>query len=340
MEEKIILGDSFEEIKNLNDNSIDSLVTDPPYGMSNITHKSFMDCMIKWCNDDNMYIPKAKGFRNKSWDAFVPPPGFWKQVLRVLKPGSYGLIFSSSRTIDLMGLSLRIAGFEIRDCISWLYGEGFVKNYDIGKKIKNKKGYGTALKPAHEPVLLIRKPIEKNIIHNVLKWNVGGLNIDDCRIDTDEIRIQGNQYGGGVTNFGGYRQGGKVYDKGRFPSNVIFDNKASKSLKKASRFFYCAKSSPSERSAGIDKNIHPTVKPIEIMRYLCRLITPVDGLILEPFLGSGTTAIAANKENFSIIGIEREKEYYDIALKRIEYWKNHDHAMTPQIKDDEQLNLF
>lgn len=382
----IIHGDSFEEVKTLETNSIDALVTDPPYGMSNISHKAFMDCMVKWCTDDNMYLPKAKGFMNKSWDGFVPPPGFWKEVLRVLKPGAYGLVFASSRTMDLMGLALRIAGFEIRDCITWLYGSGFPKSYDISKgidsfkgckrevvgKMKTKifkdsqyvgkhvgtgyinitapssqeakqwSGWGTALKPSYEPALLIRKPLNQSVAESVLEWGVGGLNIDGCRIDTDEIRIQGNHYGGGVTNFGGYRQGGKVYDKGRFPSNTLFDNEAIKELKEQSRFFYTAKSSPAERSAGLKKNIHPTVKPIEIMRYLCRLITPPNGLILEPFLGSGTTAIAAHKENFRIIGIEREQEYVEIAKARLEYWRTHEHVMTPQNPppESDQLNLF
>lgn len=361
----IIHGDSFEEVKTLETNSIDALVTDPPYGMSNISHKSFMDCMVNWCTDDDMYLPKAKGFMNKSWDGFVPPPGFWKEVLRVLKPGAYGLVFASSRTMDLMGLTLRIAGFEIRDCITWLYGNGFPKSHDISKSIdkikgcervlieraiaapssqeaKQWEGWGTALKPSYEPALLIRKPLNQSVAENVLEWRVGGLNIDGCRIDTDEIRIQGDHYGGGVTNFGGYRQGGKVYDKGRFPSNTLFDNEAIKGLKEQSRFFYTAKSSPAERSAGLKKNIHPTVKPIEIMRYLCRLITPPNGLILEPFLGSGTTAIAAHKENFRIIGIEREQEYVEIAKARLEYWKTHEHAMTPQNPpvESEQMNLF
>ena len=384
----IIHGDSFDEVKNIESNSIDALVTDPPYGMSSISHKSFMDCMIHWCSDNDMYLPKAKGFMNKSWDGFVPPPGFWKEVLRVMKPGAYGLVFASSRTQDLMGLSLRIAGFEIRDCVTWLYGSGFPKSHDISKaidKIKgaNRKviaidkrynepsglvkvgqgervlierkitapstqeaqqwdGWGTALKPSYEPALLIRKPLDQSVAKNILEWGVGGLNIDGCRIDTDEVFISGDHYGGTATGFGGYGKGGKIYDKGRYPSNTIMDDAASSLLKEQSRFFYTAKASPSERSAGITRNIHPTVKPIEIMRYLCRLITPPGGLILEPFLGSGTTAIAAHKENFEIIGIEREQEYIEIAKARLEYWKTHEHAMTPQNPpvESEQMNLF
>jgi site-specific DNA-methyltransferase (adenine-specific) len=394
----IIHGDSFEEVKTLETNSIDALVTDPPYGMSNISHKAFMDCMVNWCTDDDMYLPKAKGFMNKSWDGFVPPPGFWKEVLRVLKPGAYGLVFASSRTMDLMGLALRIAGFEIRDCITWLYGSGFPKSHDISqaidkikgckRKIVGKKtagmgsgktfgmlqaegdnksakkiipitapssqeakqwsGWGTALKPSYEPALLIRKPLNQSVAENVLEWGVGGLNIDGCRIDSNESLARMNKLDNGM--FGCGKNANKnqqridqgLKELGRFPSNTLFDNEAIKELKEQSRFFYTAKSSSAERSAGLKKNIHPTVKPIEIMRYLCRLITPPNGLILEPFLGSGTTAIAAHKENFRIIGIEREQEYVEIAKARLEYWKTHEHAMTPQNPpvESEQMNLF
>jgi len=359
--------------------------------------------MIQWCKDDDMYLPKAKGFMNKSWDGFVPPPGFWKEVLRVLKPGSYGLVFASSRTMDLMGLALRIAGFEIRDCITWLYGEGFPKSHDISKAIdkfkgekreiigkksevilksmqrfkeqdgrkkksdfsnigfitapsskeaKKYNGYGTALKPSYEPALLIRKPMKKSVAENVIHWGVGGLNIDECRIDSNDSLARINNFKDyGFMNQGTVGKGKNnqvlrieqgLEEQGRFPSNTLFDSEAAKGLKENSRFFYTAKASKAERSAGLDGlNIHPTVKPIEIMRYLSRLITPPNGVILEPFLGSGTTAIAAEKEGFKIIGIEREKEYYDIALKRIEYWKTHNHAMTEQNPvNNDQLDLF
>ena len=387
----IIHGDSFEEVKTLQDNSIDALVTDPPYGMSNISHTAFMDCMMKWCSDDDMYLPKAKGFMDKSWDGFVPPPGFWKEVLRVLKPGAYGLVFASSRTQDLMGLSLRIAGFEIRDCVTWLYGSGFPKSHDVSKGIDKLKGcerkivkkrfrsfggkpnyhvdpscgkygfqenfnitapssqeaqqwqgWGTALKPSYEPALLIRKPFKGSVASNVLEWGVGGINIDGCRIEGEALKyivpLTWGNNGYGCNKAKGYSSK-QIYDKGRFPSNTIMDDVASSLLKDESRFFYTAKASPGERSAGIKRNIHPTVKPIEIMRYLCRLITPPNGLILEPFLGSGTTAIAAEKEGFNIIGIEREQEYYDIAQARIKYWSTHDHAMTPQNPPDEEVQL-
>ena len=136
----IIHGDSFEELKKLNDNSIDSLVTDPPYGLSNISLDTFNQCMIEWCTGDDSYIPSTRGFMGKSWDGFVPPPALWKEVFRVMKQGAHGLVFAGSRTQDLMGLSLRLAGFEIRDCVTWLYGSGFPKSHDVSKAIDKYKG--------------------------------------------------------------------------------------------------------------------------------------------------------------------------------------------------------
>jgi site-specific DNA-methyltransferase (adenine-specific) len=390
----IIHGDSFEELKKLEDCSIDSLVTDPPYGLSSISSKVFNECMLKWCTDDDSYIPSVKGFMGKSWDSFVPPPALWKEVYRVLKPGAHGLVFAGSRTQDIMGLSLRLAGFELRDCITWLYGSGFPKSHDISKaieshtingssnpkdfkKLKGKptgkkinlglkknaydvgarkeiylhneikkvelttqeakqwSGWGTALKPAYEPALLVRKPFKGSVAQNVLEHGTGGINIDGCRIGKTGGTIKDrktteadsvNCYGVGLNG-----SWAKAINKGRFPSNVLMDDKASDMLENQARFFYTAKASPAERSAGLDGiNLHPTVKPIEIMRYLARLITPPGGTILEPFLGSGTTAIAALKENFNIIGIEREAEYVDIARARLAYWAKHDHAMTKQ----------
>lgn len=137
----IIHGDSFDELKKLEDCSIDSLVTDPPYGLSSISSKVFNECMLKWCTDDDSYIPSVKGFMGKSWDSFVPPPALWKEVYRVLKPGAHGLVFAGSRTQDIMGLSLRLAGFELRDCITWLYGSGFPKSHDISKAIDKFNGF-------------------------------------------------------------------------------------------------------------------------------------------------------------------------------------------------------
>jgi hypothetical protein len=189
------------------------------------------------------------------------------------------------------------------------------------------EGWGTALKPANEPIVLARKPLsEKTIVENVMKWGTGGLNIDGCRIGTEQIKTHGKRQGKGVslewskyTSPEGYEGG---IHQGRFPANVILDEEAGRMLDEqqggASRFFYVAKASQSERThGGKVENNHVTVKPLKLMRYLCRLIAPPGGLILDPFAGSGTTLIAAVEEGFSVIGIEREPEYCEIIRKRM-----------------------
>ena len=189
------------------------------------------------------------------------------------------------------------------------------------------EGWGTALKPAHEPIVMARKPLsEKSIVDNVLKWGTGGINIDGCRIegyDTGSERKITNRKSrneNGVwtdENSGMKADGAKFADadpKGRYPANVMHDGLQ----KEWARYFYCPKVSKSERNNSTIKNTHPTVKPIKLMRYLCRLVTPKGGVVLDPFMGSGSTGIATKQENFQFIGIEKEKEYYDIACKRIE----------------------
>lgn len=388
----LINGDSLQVLKDFESNSIDAVVSDPPYGLSQITTKQFANCMLKWCTDDDSYMPSSKGFMGKSWDSFVPPPSLWKEVFRILKPGGHALIFAGSRTQDLMGLSLRLAGFEMRDVIQWIYGEGFPKSLNIGKAIdkiqgnerknlgrnpnsrenaKKEKslyalgtsgktgfitkgesqweGYGTALKPAYEPALLVRKPVQGSIAQNVLDHGVGGLNIDGCRIETNEIlgRLKGG-FGNamvGANNYSNFNSIGITKEGGRFPSNVILNEETENTEWK--RFFYCAKASREEREEGLNGNqdrinIHPTVKPIDLMQYLCRLITPPNGVVLDPFMGSGSTGIGAVKEGFNFIGIEREKEYFEIAKARIRYWSNINltyDSNEEKIKD-EQLNIF
>ena len=232
-----------EVLKDLEDNSIDSVVSDPPYGLSQISTQVFNECMLKWCTDDRSFMPSSKGFMGKSWDSFVPPPSLWDEVYRVLKPGGHALIFAGSRTQDLMGLSLRLAGFEMRDCVQWIYGSGFPKSLNIGKAVdkmqghktgnqgyipnyknsthgkgfggghkiekykgtskeaKQWEGWGTALKPAYEPALLVRKPFRGSVAQNVLEYGVGGINVDGGRIDTDQDLSFSKSEKKGVTNF-------------------------------------------------------------------------------------------------------------------------------------------
>jgi site-specific DNA-methyltransferase (adenine-specific) len=397
----------------MKDNSIDSIVTDPPYGLGK--EPDIVEVMKSWIETGYHKI-QGSGFMGKEWDSFVPQPIVWKEIYRVLKPGGHILCFSGTRTVDWMGMSLRFAGFEIRDTLAWIYGSGFPKSLNIGKAIDviqgNERevlgnngtrpiqtreeniitkgnteweGWGTALKPALEPIILARKPIsEKTIAENVLRWGTGGINIDDCRIDysnNDDSRI-GKEYkhnakaGLEIGNHKNNKDGQEQLlhnPEGRFPANVLHDGseeviqnfpyskssggsgQATKQKSgyknngiqfsgykqgyeadglggyrdegSASRFFYCAKASQEERIMGLydnneKQNFHPTVKPLKLMRYLCKLITPKNGVILDPFMGSGTTGMSAILENFNFIGIEKEKEYFELSNQRIKYVKD------------------
>jgi len=365
---KLILGDCLDKLKELDDNSVDSIVTDPPYGLS---------------------------FMGKKWDYDVPSQEIFEECLRVLKPGGYLLSFAGSRTYHRMAVRVEDAGFEIRDQIMWIYGSGFPKSLNIGKKVDEYEGWGTALKPAHEPIVMARKPLsEKTVVNNVLEWGTGGINIEESRIpykSKDDMEIRKNTHREtnklGDGNFGGGKYSQPV-ESGRFPSNIILDKEAGKILDEqtgqlksgdmpgkykgwgkngiygsadnkleqtyygdkggASRFFYCPKTSKKDRNEGLDdfeekksrkwrddkgmkftgsgnprkemsKNFHPTVKPTDLMLYLIRLVTPTVGTTLDPFMGSGSTGKAAVRGGFNFVGIEREKEYIEIAEARIQY---------------------
>ena len=387
-------GNNLEVLKTLEPNSIDSIITDPPYGLS---------------------------FMNKKWDYDVPSIEFWKEVYRVLKPGGHILSFGGTRTYHRMVVNMEDAGFEIRDQIMWIYGSGFPKSLNIGKGINNLennewRGWGTGLKPSNEPICLARKPIsEKTIVKNVLKWRTGGINIDGCRVGIDGI--DDRRAGKRTCNiFDEVKVSGGIdspeyipSSEGRFPANLIFEcicdevikgekgevkksggsrencelshewgysdivrtnftdkgdihtnpncpcrlldeqsgisiTGASKPKRKydggnlgggnaikdypsskggASRFFYVAKTSKKERNLTIDNNNHPTVKPIKLMSYLCKLITPPNGVILDPYMGSGSTGIAALINDFNFIGIEMDTNYYDIAQGRINNYEEY-----------------
>ena len=390
--------DCLKVLQAMADNSVDSIVTDPPYGMSQHKQADIKTALAAWLNGDE-YVHGSKGFLGNEWDRFVPSPIMWSEALRVLKPGGHILCAASTRTSDLMGMSLRLAGFEIRDSVLWVYGSGFPKSHNIGKaydKLQGNsrtvvdggqvagtlgsntmdggkanpdyqhttgnsewEGKGTALKPAHEPFILARKPIEANltITENCIKWGTGAIEIDGCRVPTDDLNGGAYRNADVGTNdfFTGLKRGviGEyAQPEGRFPANVIIDdseivasqfpqttsgarkeynhaptaatvnfksgclksNACKGSSGSAARFFYCAKASKTERGVG---NNHPTVKPISLMRYLCRLITPTNGVILDPFMGSGTTGIAAKLEGFSFIGCELNNDYFKIASTRI-----------------------
>jgi DNA modification methylase len=243
-------GNCLDELKNLADNSVDAIVTDPPYGLGDSNPDYIMSALKMWIDGDRAHIPAGKGFMGKQWDAFVPPPAVWDECFRVLKPGGYILVFAGSRTQDLMGLSVRMAGFEIRDSLSWVYAQGFPKSLDIGKALEKAgnteaaeqwSGWGTALKPAVEPIIMGRKPLsEKNVSLNVLKWGTGGINIDQSRIGTQtmgggtmpDLRDVGAKskeaIGIDKLSFGQVSGADRIeYDNfktGRFPANLLLNH--------------------------------------------------------------------------------------------------------------------
>ena len=327
---KLIHADCLKAMKEMPDNSVDAVVTDPPYGLS---------------------------FMGKKWDYDVPSVEIWRECLRVLKHGGHLLSFGGSRTYHRMACAIEDAGFEIRDQIMWVYGSGFPKSFNIGKKANEWEGWGTALKPAHEPIVVARKPFVGTVVANVLEHGTGGLNIGACRVGDE---VLGEHTSGNIPNdrgTWGTKEGYVMPQRvGRFPANFIHDGSdevVSLLPEEKARFFYCAKASKSERNAGLEafedkksqhnaggigrkvsvekrleqgkenapmmKNIHPTVKPIALMRYLCRLVTPTNGVVLDPFMGSGTTGVGAVAEEFDFIGIEMDEEYLKIAEARIKH---------------------
>jgi site-specific DNA-methyltransferase (adenine-specific) len=376
-------GDNREVLRTMPDNSVDSIVTDPPYEL---------------------------GFMGKKWDStgIAYDQTLWAECLRVLKPGGHLIAFGGTRTYHRMTCAIEDAGFEIRDCIQWIYGSGFPKSLDVSKAIDKQAGaerevvgkgkpmrslgvmhddkwisdaeyaltaphlptaqqwhgFGTALKPANEPAVLARKPLSGTVADNVLTWGVGGLNIDGCRVEGSDSDINARKQktikdklaDKQIYNDGWYGSGaGWSASTGRWPANVILDEEAAQMLDAqsghdASRFFYVAKASRAEREAGLDgmkvqiaqstgmsgdsmplrqngterktpmrANHHPTVKPITLMRYLVRLVTPPGGTVLDPFMGSGSTGCAAMLEAMQFIGIELSAEYLEIARRRIEF---------------------
>ncbi len=285
------LGDCLEVLATLPDNSVDSIVTDPPYGLS---------------------------FMGKKWDYDVPSVAIWEQCLRVLKPGGHLLAFAGTRTQHRMACRIEDAGFEIRDMIAWVYGSGFPKSHNLEG---DHKGWGTALKPALEPITMARKPFSSTVAANVIQYGTGAINVDGCRVGTES---RWNPSAGHkdlenkrtVTPISSHKEFDGRECVGRWPANIIHDgsNEAALSLKSGARFFYTAKAGKVDRES---ENNHPTVKPTMLMAYLCRLITQPGGTILDPFMGSGSTGKAATINGFRFIGIERDPEYHKISEARI-----------------------
>lgn len=297
MTARIIHGDCRVVARSLD--PVDSIVTDPPYGLE---------------------------FMGKAWDRDVPGVPYWARFLRVAKPGAHMLVFGGTRTFHRLGVNVEDAGWEIRDCLIWLYNQGMPKGLDLGN------GLNTTLKPGWEPILLVRKPLEMSVRETVAAHGTGALNIGACRIpmaEDDSVFAKNphtvrNQRLGDQNVYGDIKST-SLYDptKGRWPTNVLHDGDVG--LGENGRFFWCPKARGKERGEG---NNHPTVKPIDLMRYLVRLVTPPGGVVLDPFAGSGSTLVAAEREGFDSIGIELEERYCTIAKRRIEDGGRDDRAIA------------
>ncbi len=284
----IVNADCIEHLKTIEDNYFDSVVTDPPYHLTSIA-KRFTNSTEAKYGKDGSFKRLTKGFVGHEWDggdiAFTTD--LWKEVYRTIKPGSVLLAFAATRNYHRMAVAIEDSGFEIFDMINWIYGSGFPKRKNL-------------LKPAHEPIVMARKGVNKD------------LNLDECRVGDEEIDTSKNRrntqaeqiFKGGWTG----KEGGEIV-KGRWPANVIHDGLEEEWAK----YFYCPKASKKEK--GDTK--HPTVKPLELMRYLVKLITPKDGIVLDPFAGTGTTGEACILEGRNYYLIEKTKEYIPDIENRI-----------------------
>lgn len=404
----LYVGDCIDMMRAMPDNSVDSVVTDPPYEI---------------------------GFMGKSWDStgIANNVAMWAECLRVLKPGGHLLAFSATRTQHRMVCAIEDAGFEVRDSIPWIYGSGFPKSMNVSKAIdkaagaerkviglsktfrastrnngteglrdrrtganvtaaasdaaRQWEGWGTAIKPAHEPICLARKPLSaKTVAANVLAHGTGAINIDACRIPLDgdyKCKANGRPSQTGLGDNYDPLTANMADTIGRWPANIIHDGSpevvalfpanagAAAPVKgteaseastgnitgkrervagafhadtgSAARFFYCPKTSSKDRHEGLQApgaqfkhgetlrgventetkgNNHPTVKPTDLMAYLCRLVTPPGGTVLDPFMGSGSTGKAAMREGFRFIGCDLSADYVAIAKARIEHEQN------------------
>ena len=284
----IVNADCIEHLKTIEDNYFDSVVTDPPYHLTSIA-KRFTNSTEAKHGKDGSFQRLSKGFMGKEWDggdiAFTTD--LWKEVYRTIKPGAVLLAFAATRNYHRMATAIEDSGFEIFDMINWIYGTGFPKRKNL-------------LKPAHEPIVMARKGVNKP------------LNLDECRVGDFEQDTSKNRRNTQKEQIfkGGWKgdKVGKVV-KGRWPANVIHDGLE----EDWSKYFYCSKASKKEK----DDTNHPTVKPIDLMRYLVKLVTPKDGLVLDPFAGTGTTGEACKLEGRNYYLIEKTKEYISDIEKRI-----------------------
>nr|WP_321459660.1 DNA methyltransferase [uncultured Cohaesibacter sp.] len=353
-------GDCMAVLDQLPAESLDAVVSDPPYHLTSIVARFGGKHAAPAISNgpSGVYARASKGFMGQQWDGgdIAFQVELWRKIFRALKPGGWIIAFSATRTYHRMVTAAEDAGFDIRDMVPWLYGSGFPKNLDIGKAIDKRQGaerevigvveragkkagtygemsghclvtapttneaiqwdgWGTALKPALEPAMLARKPSPLSYADNVLQFGVGGLNINGCRIGTETLPAQK----AGQARLGAFERSNMLMPErqGRWPANVIWDGSEAirgafveQQVSDALHFFYSAKADAADRMG----SKHPTVKPLDLMRYLVRLVTPKGGTVLDMFAGTGTTGEAALLEGMRAILIEREPQYQiDIA---------------------------
>jgi len=419
----ILKGDCLERIKELEDCSIDSCVTDPPYHLQSIVDRfGGENSSPAKLGTDGLFQRSSRGFMGKSWDGgdIAFRIDLWKEIYRVLKPGAHMIAFGGTRTIHRITCAIEDSGFQVRDLLSWIFYTGFPKNYNIPKGIDSKvllgsvgsqrweelyelrpgesqeapqlpsngilstkmgsgldnqniateearrwKGWGTALKPAQENAVLVRKPLEKGltIAENVMKWGTGGINIDQSRVPPGDKRWMGPQNKLKVTTNKGAKfriaheqmdNGGfndperehvlTPHSLGRWPANVFHFPKPSRAEKEqglehleSSTGFDVNGRKPENvghqnpragtgRTATEIRNTHPTVKSLDLMSYLVNMVTPKGGLVLDPFLGSGSTMVSCILNDFDSIGMELTEEYWSIIEGRtawaLKQWKH------------------
>lgn len=315
----LIEADAPMTLAKLPDACVDALVTDPPYGIE----------IAAWDGPAIRQAVRRKGERLSDGEAFERWTTRWAtECRRVLKPGGHAVIFGSPRVFHRLVAGVEDGGLEVRDQLLWLYGQGCPK----ARRLPG--GQATTLKPAYEPILLARKPLQGTTLRNLDEWGTGALNVEAARITS-----AGEPAGFWPANVAlSHSSGcGPGTCKPDCPLPLIDRDRR---LRSPSRLFYCAKASRAEREAGCEElprssvqlysgkrhsprlrhNLHPTVKPLELMRWLVRLTCPPGGLVLDPFTGSGTTGIAAVLEDRMFLGLEREAAYVDIAYARLTHW--------------------
>ena len=348
---QILLGNCLEVLQTLEDNSVDAIITDPPYGLG--TKEPTLEEIISYLSGVSE-LDTGGDFKGAEW--FIPSVAVWRECLRVLKPGGHLLAFAGTRTHDLISMGLRAAGFSSRDTIAsqfgvqefqWMNGQGFPKSKNLGE------GRGTALKPSWEPILIFRKPLDGSVSDNIEKYGVGGYNIEDTRVGTrwpanvvfthgSECRVVGtkrvkapviNRFSDGMKPFGdgaghaytseqrGDADGMEeipVYECVEGCPVLVLEQQNKDAPKFFSQFeapfLYEKKANKKERGEG---NNHPTVKPLTLMEWLVKLVSPEGGTVLDVYCGSGTTCLAAKNLGRRYIGIERDPKFFEIATNRL-----------------------